>query len=96
MEVDLNEIFSFIKEQMEKILFFTIIITLIYIICLLSKGFLKKIRKINDINSEINKVKDKITNVNEEINFYQNNIDNVSNRFNPTRSKFENVNSIAA
>jgi len=78
MEVDLNEIFSFIKDQIEKILFFTIIITLIYIICLLSKGFLKKIRKINDINSEINKVKNKITNVNEEINFYQNNIDNVS------------------
>jgi len=78
MEVDLNEIFSFIKEQMEKILFFIIIITLIYIICLLSKGFLNKIRKINDINNEINKVKDKINNVNEEINFYQSNIDNVS------------------
>ena len=78
MEVDLNEIFSFIKDQIEKILFLKIIIKLIYIIYLLSKGFLKKIRKINDINSEINKVKNKITNVNEEINFYQNNIDNVS------------------
>jgi len=78
MEVDLNEIFSFIKYQIEKILFFIIIITLIFIICLFAKGFLKKVSKINDINSEINKVKEQINNVNEEIVYYQKNIDNVS------------------